>query len=172
MDTKYRDQYRFFLKDTIRKQIDFSQTDQSRGVPPPPVEKPFPPTRSGSIWPLRQVAGDPGDRPRERHRQPQEPPRLPREAARPWTSCRSCSGRRRGSGRAGRRGHAFRTVPSAGCRHALETYLCVLRGGLEPGVYRYLPLEHQLLLERADENGRRRSSSGHASASPSRGKRR
>jgi SagB-type dehydrogenase family enzyme len=50
-------------------------------------------------------------------------------------------------------GHAYRTVPSAGCRHALETYLCVVRvKGLLPGIYRYLPVEHQLLLERADEN--------------------
>ncbi len=31
--------YRYFLKDTIRKTIDFSQTDQSRGVEPPPIEK-------------------------------------------------------------------------------------------------------------------------------------
>jgi hypothetical protein len=32
--------YRYFLKDTIRKQIDFSQTDQNLGVDPPPIEKP------------------------------------------------------------------------------------------------------------------------------------
>ena len=38
------DRYREFLKDTIRQEIDFSQTDQHRGVPPPPLEKPFPPT--------------------------------------------------------------------------------------------------------------------------------
>jgi hypothetical protein len=31
---------REFLKDAIRLKIDFSQTDQSRGVPPPPMEKP------------------------------------------------------------------------------------------------------------------------------------
>ena len=38
-------------------------------------------------------------------------------------------------------------MPSAGCRHALETYLCVLHvAGLEPGIYRYLPMEHQLLV--------------------------
>ncbi|HWR40536.1 MAG TPA: SagB/ThcOx family dehydrogenase [Patescibacteria group bacterium] len=39
----------------------------------------------------------------------------------------------------------LRTVPSAGARHALETYLLVNRvNGLEPGLYRFLPLEHQL----------------------------
>ena len=35
------DQNRYFLKDSIRKTIDFSKTDQSRRLPPPPVEKPY-----------------------------------------------------------------------------------------------------------------------------------
>ena len=35
--------YREFLKDTIRQQIDFSQSDQHQGAPPPPpLEKPYP----------------------------------------------------------------------------------------------------------------------------------
>jgi len=39
----------------------------------------------------------------------------------------------------------FRTVPSAGARHALETYLLINdAGGLEPGLYRYLALSHRL----------------------------
>ena len=43
-------------------------------------------------------------------------------------------------------GAVLRTVPSAGNRHALETYLAVQRvNGVEPGLYRYLPLDHQLL---------------------------
>jgi SagB-type dehydrogenase family enzyme len=38
---------------------------------------------------------------------------------------------------------AMRTVPSAGARHALETYLVINRvAGLEPGLYQFLPLEH------------------------------
>jgi len=50
-------------------------------------------------------------------------------------------------------GHALRTVPSAGCRHAFETYLCVLNiRGLDQGIYRYLPVEHQLLFEFTEEN--------------------
>jgi SagB-type dehydrogenase family enzyme len=41
----------------------------------------------------------------------------------------------------------IRTVPSGGARHPFETYLIVNRvEELEPGVYRYLPLEHKLLL--------------------------
>ena len=40
---------------------------------------------------------------------------------------------------------ARRTVPSGGCRHPFETYLLLNRiDGIEPGLYRYLPLEHQL----------------------------
>ena len=39
----------------------------------------------------------------------------------------------------------LRTVPSAGARHALETFVLVNRvEGLAPGVYRYLALEHRL----------------------------
>jgi SagB-type dehydrogenase family enzyme len=39
----------------------------------------------------------------------------------------------------------LRTVPSAGARHAFETYLCVSNvDELQPGIYRYLPVEHEL----------------------------
>ena len=39
-----------------------------------------------------------------------------------------------------------RFVPSAGSRHALETYLAVMNvEGVENGMYRYLPKEHKLL---------------------------
>ncbi len=40
-----------------------------------------------------------------------------------------------------------RTVPSGGARHPFETYLVMNRvGAIESGVYRYLPIEHKLLL--------------------------
>ncbi|MGB7992640.1 SagB/ThcOx family dehydrogenase [Methanoregula sp.] len=39
----------------------------------------------------------------------------------------------------------FRTVPSAGARHAFETYLLVNDvDGLEPGLYRFLAISHSL----------------------------
>ncbi|MBN2111242.1 MAG: SagB/ThcOx family dehydrogenase [Methanosarcinaceae archaeon] len=39
----------------------------------------------------------------------------------------------------------FRTVPSAGARHALETYILANNvQGLEKGLYRFLPIEHRL----------------------------
>ncbi|MFI5341989.1 MAG: SagB/ThcOx family dehydrogenase [Candidatus Methylomirabilales bacterium] len=40
----------------------------------------------------------------------------------------------------------MRTVPSAGARHAFETYLCVNNvSGLTPGLYRFLALDHALI---------------------------
>lgn len=40
-----------------------------------------------------------------------------------------------------------RTVPSAGARHPYETYLHLARvEGIEPGLYRYLPLGHEIVL--------------------------
>lgn len=40
----------------------------------------------------------------------------------------------------------FRTVPSAGARHALETYVLVNNvEGLEKGLYHFLPIEHKLV---------------------------
>lgn len=42
--------------------------------------------------------------------------------------------------------YTLRTVPSAGGRHAFETYLCINRvNGIEPGLYRYLAFSHQLI---------------------------
>lgn len=42
----------------------------------------------------------------------------------------------------------FRTVPSAGNLHPFETYLVINRvSGIEPGLYRYLPLDHALVQE-------------------------
>ena len=45
--------------------------------------------------------------------------------------------------------YSLRTVPSGGARHALETYIYLERvSGIAPGLYRYLPIEHALILER------------------------
>ncbi len=47
----------------------------------------------------------------------------------------------------------FRNVPSAGARHAFETYLLINRvESLEPGLYRFLALEHKLILINKKKN--------------------
>ncbi len=138
---------REFLKDTIRKVTDFSRTAQSQGYAPPPVEKPAP-EDSVRI-------------------------QLPREDG--WNTFKGESlvdailnrkSRReststdlsllelsfllyatQGVTRKELPYHAFRVVPSAGCRHALETYVVVLQvEGLDKAVYRYLPLSHELVV--------------------------
>lgn len=138
---------REFLRDTIRQQLDFSGTDQHQGVPRPPAEKPFP---ADAV----RIA-----LPRPDEWQLGSLPDLPTLIA-IRRSCRSFRDASlsldelafllwatQGVHQTGTP-NVFRTVPSAGCRHALETYLCVFNvGELAPGFYRYLPLEHQLLWE-------------------------
>lgn len=47
----------------------------------------------------------------------------------------------------------FRTVPSAGARHAFETYLLVNHvEGLKPGLYRFLAIDHKLVEIRTTEH--------------------
>lgn len=52
-----------------------------------------------------------------------------------------------GGVRDAREKYAFRTVPSGGCRHALDTLVYARRVvGLEPGLYRFVPVGHKLAL--------------------------
>jgi SagB-type dehydrogenase family enzyme len=49
--------------------------------------------------------------------------------------------------------HRQRTVPSAGARHSLETYLYLARvTGVEPGLWRYQPIEHAIVLLQEDRD--------------------
>jgi SagB-type dehydrogenase family enzyme len=153
MDKKTIEHYRYFLKDSVRLTIDFYQTDQHRGVTPPPVEKPvsgesriidlLPPDQWKGIVSVDLVAAMKN---RKSHRTFRNEPLTTEELSfLLWAT----QGVRKKVDQA----TAYRTVPSAGCRHAFETYLCVLNvSGLEPGIYRYLPLEHRLVVERHEEN--------------------
>ena len=156
-ETELIEQYRYFLKDSIRKKIDFSHTDQNKGADIPPTEKPYQADalRIDLVKPgaWKNIAGIDlvtaiGKR-ESRRTFTKEPLTLEEISFLLWAS-------------QGVRGevisnHAYRTVPSAGCRHAFETYLVVLNGeGLNPGVYRYLPLTHQLLFAFSEDHLARR----------------
>lgn len=153
MDKDLLRAYRDFLKDTVRLKMDFSQTDQSRGVPPPPIEKPYPPDaeridlpRPGQWQAVGEIDLTEAIARRQSHRRfRREPLALDEVAFLLWAT--------QGIRQVVRPGVALRTVPSAGARHALETYLLVQNvRGLEAGVYRYLPLEHQLLVVSASQS--------------------
>jgi len=149
------ERYRYFLKDSIRQTIDFSRTQQSRGIAPPPVQKPF----RDDAQRIDLVA-DPhfadvegvdlasAIRNRASRRSfTRQPLSLAELSFLLWAT----QGVRQQVDQA----TAFRTVPSAGCRHALETYLCVFRvEGLQAGFYRYLPLQHQLIFEFSEDRAR------------------
>lgn len=145
-------QYRYFLKDSIRKEINFSQTDQNTGIDIPPIEKPYradavridlvKPDAWKNIAKVDLVTAI-GNR-ESRRAYTKEPLTLEEISFLLWAT----------QGVRGEviSGHAYRTVPSAGCRHAFETYMVVLNvKGLNQGIYRYLPLSHQLLFEFSED---------------------
>ncbi len=145
-------QYRSFLKDTIRKTVDFSQTDQNLGLGPPPIEKHFSADalridllKEDSWKNISAISLSEAIKNRRSHRTfVNRSLKLNELSFLLWAT--------QGIRHRIDQGHAYRTVPSAGCRHALETYMCILKvEGLEPGVYRYLPLEHQLLFEFSED---------------------
>jgi len=153
MDRNRLDQYRYFLKDSIRKEIDFSQTDQNKGIEPPPIEKPYPKEAKRIALPNRNTFKGIGKIDIESAIENRETCRNYSDEQLSLTELSFLLWATQGIKQWLGPGHALRTVPSAGCRHALETYLCVLNAqGLDQGIYRYLPLEHQLLLEFTEEN--------------------
>ena len=153
MDRERMDSNRAFLKDSLRLQIDFSRTDQNLGVEPPPLQKP-----PGAEQQLIILPG-------------QDAFQAFQGTDLVAAIARRCSHRRfrsqsltlaelafllwatQGIKEVLAPGCALRTVPSAGCRHAFETYLLIHAvETLEGGVYRYLPIEHALVFEHAVDN--------------------
>ena len=137
---------RLFLKDLVRQQVDFSQTPQSRHLPPPPPQKPCPAETVRIQLPDGREALD------RFATQPLAKAIIHRESVRRYSDASftleelslllwATQGVRKTMGPA----VALRAVPSAGARHALETYVVVNRvDGLPVGLYRYLPFDGQL----------------------------
>ena len=137
---------RYFLKDSIRKTIDFSQTDQSRGIAAPDLEKGGSPDQTiiplpkKEKWALvKDVTVCSAIENRESRRiYTGRPIQLDELSFLLWAT--------QGVRRQMDAGHALRTVPSAGCRHSFETYLLIFNvEGLSEGIYRYLPVGHALV---------------------------
>jgi len=142
MSEKFRD----FLKSSTWKTIDFSTTDQSRGIKPPPAEKPcnsedrrIDLVKSGDWQSINKVSVEGAIAQRKSRRSYTEDAiKLEELSFLLWTT-------------QGLRGKIsavrnYRTVPSAGCRHALETYIAAFRvEGIPKAIYRYLPMSHQLI---------------------------
>lgn len=146
-------EHREFLKDSLRQTINFRFTDQHQGVPAPPIQKPI---REGQTvislpgaeaWQAFRGTDlmDAISQRKSQRRFKSDSLNLAELAFLLWTT--------QGIKKELSPGTAVRTVPSAGCRHAFETYLLVTRiERLQPGVYRYLPIEHALVLEYEDED--------------------
>lgn len=127
------------------------ETDQKKGLPAPPLQRPVPkgaevldlPAPAALSLPPQDFVQLLASR-RSRRRFSPEPISLPELSFLLWAT--------QGVHKIIRDGIAtLRTVPSAGARHPFETYLAVHRvQDLIPGVYRYLPLTHQLVFLRPD----------------------
>ena len=143
---------RYFLKDDIRLKTDFSRTDQNLGVPAPPIEKPcadnaqlFDLPSPEDVQELGQMTLQQAIVHRHSRRKFGKTPLSLKELSFLLWATQGV--------RKKKYDIALRTVPSAGNRHALETYLAVQKvSGPEPGVYRYLPSRHQLVLESTPED--------------------
>lgn len=142
MSEKFRD----FLKSSIWKTIDFSTTDQSRGIKPPPAEKPCNPEdrrisliKPGDWKSISEVSVETAIAQRKSRRSyTEDTMKLEELSFLLWAT----------QGLRGKRSTVrnYRTVPSAGCRHALETYIAAFRvEGIPKAIYRYLPMSHQLV---------------------------
>lgn len=145
--------HREFLKDSLRLKTNFYLSGQHHGLPAPPLQKPVKAEQKTIPLPGKDgwgqfrgtdlvdaIAG----RKSERRFLP-EPITLEELSYLLWAT----QGVKEELGP----GTALRTVPSAGCRHPFETYLLINRvNGLDSGIYRYLPLEHALVLERLEDN--------------------
>lgn len=140
--------YRDFLKDSLRKTIDFRKSAQSRGVVAPPLQEPFDEQSPRISLPDRKkwsveieetsLVEAIGNR-RSRRNYGNDYLNVEELSFLLWAT--------QGQRRPGEEPPHFRTVPSAGARHSFETYLFINRVEKIPlGLYRYLPLSHELIL--------------------------
>jgi len=140
--------YRDFLKDSLRKTIDFRESAQHRGVPVPPLQEPVDQQLPRITLPDREswnhiiqkadLVDAIGNR-RSRRKFNDDYLKVEELAFLLWAT--------QGQRKPDENLPHFRTVPSAGARHSFETYLFIHRVEKTPqGLYRYLPLSNELVL--------------------------
>ena len=133
---------RSFMRLTRHKHLDPSE--QQRGIPPPPpARRPDPALPRIELPPPAAAKADSrdfGELIKERtsvRRYSAEPLSLAELSFLLWST--------QGVKEVLQGTTTLRTVPSAGARHAFETVVLATRvSGLDPGLYRYLALDHQL----------------------------
>ena len=139
--------YRKYLKNQALPGMDEVETDQMKGLPPPPIEKPFgkgekilnlmgPAEFSLGSMPLIEAIH------RRQSRRSFTPASLALEELSYllWAT--------QGVKELAHKGMVTkRTVPSGGSMHPFETYLIINRvEGVDQGLYRYLAVSHRLLV--------------------------
>lgn len=139
--------HRAFLKDSLRKEIDFRRSDQYRGIAVPPLEMaaapdlpriPLPDINKVLTTVSQKTFAEITATRKSRRKYSDEPLTIEELTFLLW----STQGIRDPKNDAPH----FRTVPSAGARHCLETYLLIHRvEKLPSGLYRFLPLTRELV---------------------------
>ena len=138
-------EYRKYFRNQWLPGMSEEETDQMKGLPLPPMQKPYPEDAElvdlvasedltiGQV-PLIEAINNR----RSRRKYTDEPLSLEELSFLLWST--------QGVQKLVRNGLlTLRTVPSGGGMHPFETYLVVNRvTGVEPGLYRYLALEHKL----------------------------
>ncbi len=142
---------RYFLKDHIRLETDFSKTGQNLGIKPPPVQRELTSDSSTINLPEPEKWKNISDTSISKafqnrkscRRFSKKPLNIEEISFLLWAT----QGVREKKG-----SNIFRNVPSAGNRHPLDTYVCIINArGIESGIYIYLPLDHKLLLRKKDD---------------------
>jgi SagB-type dehydrogenase family enzyme len=139
---------RNFLKDNLRLEINFLFTDQNKGLPAPPLEKPplknqkiikLPPPQN--ITDIKNIGLIQAIKKRKSFRNFLTSSFTLDEISFLLWATQGLRGKTQGE-------CAYRVVPSAGCRHSFETYIIAMNiKDLNEGIYRYLPVEHGLVVE-------------------------
>ncbi len=153
METNMPKSKRELLKSYEWANFEQLATDQQKGLPRPDIQKPVPPGSQliDLVPPDQFTIGDSSVvdviRQRKSHRYfKPDAMNLEELSFLLWAT----QGMRDKSIEGGLT-YLWRNVPSGGNRHPMETYLSVHNvEGIEPGLYRYLPVDHQLVLEKRD----------------------